>query len=211
MARKIVAPKSRRERRRSLLIRLGVALGVLVLGAGLFALISYLRISAVPPPPPEASLAPHAADAAAGPGVPLSTQLAAAEAAGEQGRHQSFVLNLRPVDVQATVAELLGGAAMQDFRVYLGEGTFVAQGKMGLRGRQLYATVRSRPRVEEGRLHMDILEAQMGTMPMPAAARVQIQQELERAITGTTARYGHVWLDSVSVSPVGVDIYGQTR
>ena len=211
MSRKIITDADRRKSRRSVLLGVAITALVLLLGVIIFAAISYLRLTAKPPAPPEASQAVQIADVSGQPPITLDDQFELLSKAVREGRYEPFAINMRPVDLQAELQTRLRDKRVEDLHVYFGEGTVVAQGKTSFGDRRLYATIRVRPRTENGKLLLDVQDARLGTLPMPGRLRQELQRELDKAIEDRSPEKTGVWLQGVTVSPYGMTLQGQTQ
>ena len=212
MSRKLLTEADRRRTRRSLLLWTGMGAVLVLLGGVVYVLVGYLRVNATPPPPPEAKLADEAtALYGKAPTASIDDQLEQVAKAVREGRNGSFEIGMRPADLQATLSRRLQDQQIEGLKVYFGDGVVVLQGKVTLAQRRLWATVRVTPRIENGQLMLDVTDAQLGTQPMWAGVREQLQREICKALAGNSPGQTGVWLDSAAVSPYRMTVQGHTQ
>jgi hypothetical protein len=199
-----------RSTREKLLIAAAV-LGGLVTLAVLLGLVQYLRATATPPLPTEAQQS-QAATASGGYQVaPVQSQLQQAALSAVAAPGQPVSLYLRPEDVIQQLAPGLAKSGVQDLHVYLGQGTVAAQGVVPVGKRSVHATVRLRPQAVNGALRLELVEAKIGTMPMPHSLRKRLEAELAKGASSRESALSQVYLDSVQVAPGLLTLTGRPQ
>lgn len=178
---------------------------VLIVGAVGVAIYGYMRLKAPTPPPPEAIAIPLKPPP---PRAPLAKQLLrngeTAAKVARTGKPQAIVLDVRPEDVEEILAPTLKDKGVQDLRVYFGDGTIACQGHVDLHDHSETVTARARPRVEDGLLKVDIIEAKIGSLPVPAKLSRAMTFVLEKKLNSQFHQKGRgaeVELTSVKVTP----------
>ena len=204
--------RSKRPRtlREKLLIGAGI-LGLVILVLLAWVLVNVVRVTATPPLPPEAREGQSVGGSAGYQVPPLNAQLQQAARAFAAAPNQPVTLY---VGGDALVRELtpsLARSGVEDLKVYCGDGTVAAQGLVPAGGRKVHTTVRLRPQVREGRLQLELLDARVGTRPMPASLRRQLEQELAKAENDPSSPLARVYLDAVQVTPGLISITGRAR
>ncbi len=210
MARKIITAKDRQMARRNALIGVAVGCGVLLVGALVFLVVGYARLTADAPLPPEAEYSTQPSPYGTGASVPLETQVRNVERAARSGRPQRVQVVVGSQELTSSIAQQLQGQGVEDLKVYLGDGTAVAQGSVTVQGRRLNATIRVKPRVENGAARLEIIDAKVGRMDMPASVRENIQSEIDRAIEKNPPQGRGVWLDSIEITQGNLIARGRT-
>lgn len=202
----------RRKRPRTLRERLLIAAGILGLLIVLLlavVLVNAVRATAKPALPPEAQQAQAAGSAGGYRLPPLSQQMQQAARDFAAAPDRPVTLYAGGDDLVRELAPSLAGSGVEDLKVYCGDGTIGAQGRVPAGGRKLYATVRLRPQVRDGKLQLELLDARVGTMPMPAALRRGLEAELAKAGDDSRSPLSRVYLDNVQVTPGLVTISGR--
>ena len=199
---------------RKALLGIGAGCGVAVLAAAILALFYYQRLTAVPSPPPEATV-PAVTQAVIPPPPPplepLPAQVQRVERAVQAKQpHQPVELDIRADELGDLVRDRLARNGVQDLQVYFAEGTVVARGRTDLGGRQLHATIRVEPEIENGELKLPIKDAQVGTIPMPSQFRERLQKQVDSALRESPPPKTGVWLETVEVTPGRMVVTGRT-
>ena len=202
MARKIISDDARRLERRRLLVGLGIGCGVVCVGVAILLAVGYARLTAVPPPLPEAVQSSDQPNTGVSPGqgVALQAQVAVVQRAVRSRRPQPVAIDVSAEELTRQLGRDLEGQGVEDLNIYLGEGTVVAQGRTSMGDRKLYATVRLRPGVENGCLTLQIEDGQVGTLPMPKQLRDQLQHRVDESIAANPPQRTGIRLESVHVS-----------
>lgn len=210
MARRVITQADRQATRRTAIFGCVCGCGVIVLIAGLVALVGYRRMTATPPPPPEARYSRPDQTIVPPPIISLEQQVQSIESAARSGRAQPVALDLRPQELSAHLADRLRGRGVEDLQVHFGEGVVVAQGRVAIEGRELHVTIRTLPRIENGQLRLSVEGGQIGVMPMPAKMREEVQRNIDRALQDNPVQQSGMWLQSVEVTPGRMILQGQT-
>ncbi len=199
------------DRKPNLRRRLGVGCAVLAAVVALLIVVGYWRLTARAPEPPEAKLTASDTTPATSAVPPLDQQLQEIQRRVRSGQVQPVWLVASPAELQARMESDLREQGVSGVRVFMGEGTLVAQGVVPYNGMQLHATVRLRPEVTDGRLALPIVDASIGSLQMPAALRERLQGELDRGLAGQPLLKQGVRVDGVTVTPAGMTLTGQTQ
>lgn len=207
MARKIARPVDPQTRRRAILIGIGAGCGSLVLLGLLVALIGYMKLTAKPPQPAEAKIAQTSQATSA---APLDQQVHDIQRRAATGQPVPFQLDLSSADITASLAPTLQRQGVQDVKVFLGEGVAVAQGQADLDGRKLWTTLRVAPRVQNGKVRFELVDATVGTFPMPAGLREKVQQEIDRAIEKDPTLGSSVLISDIKIASGRMYVQGTT-
>lgn len=208
MARKIVTEADIKQRKRGVVVGIaGGCAGLLVL-VGIILLVLYLRVTGKPAPPREAQVASQAASQ---PVASIDQQVAAAQQQARPNVVQPVQLVVSSQDLTNVINRSVRGNEVQDLQVHLGEGTAAAQGRVNVDGRNLWMTLRFRPRAENGQVKLDLVDASVGSMPMPQALRAKVQAEMDKQSTGDLFGSQGMWVDSVSITQGRLYLQGRVQ
>lgn len=239
MARKIVTDRDRRRTRQALLKGCLAGCLVVVLLACALVFIGYRRLTATPPsaadqlrrsagrahapdatPPSETAptpAAPHAPSPSPAPSAPVPRQVPALEQqvrevarAAQTPGPQPVVMHVPPAELRDALAARLEGKGLDGLDLAFGYGEAIAQGRAKVRGHEFYTTVRVKPRIEEGKLRLDVHDARIGTFPAPSGLKEQFQKEVDKGVAKSPVHEAPVWWDSVDVTPEGMILQGRT-
>jgi len=211
MAQTVHRRQKRRMTTRQIVLTVAGGVGAIVLVLVVIALVNLKRATSIPPPPPEAQQSQSVTASGGYQVAPLQTQIQQATLSAVANPTQPVSLYLRPEDVVRELAPSLGGSGVQDLVVYCGNGTIGAQGVVMAGKRRLHATVRLRPQVESGGLKLELVDAKIGTMPMPSSLRRQLEEELAKATAGGRNPLNQLYLDSVQAAPGLLTITGRPQ
>jgi len=121
-----------------------------------------------------------------------------------------FQLELSSADINSSLGPVLQRQGVEEVQIYLGDGTAVAQGRAELSGRKLWTTLRVKPRVENGQARFELVEASVGTFPMPDNLRQKVQEEMDKAIASDPILGQSVWLSDIQIRDGRMYVQGTT-
>ena len=210
MARQFTAKRKGRPVWVQVVIGLLILVAVAVVAVAAMIALKVRAMRAPAPLPVEATLPLSSNVTTLPPPPPLEEQLQQVRAAMQPGVQQRVQLDVRPQDLASVVAGPARQRGVEDLRLYFGQGTVAAQGKVRWQGQQFHATVRLRPSVHNGQLRLQIEEIRLGRAAVPATVRRVWQEHLDRALAQTPPDLAHVWLEGLQVEPGRVVVEGVT-
>lgn len=119
-------------------------------------------------------------------------------------------MHVPPDELRDALAARLEGKGLDGLDLAFGYGEALAQGRAKVHGRDLYTTVRVRPRIEDGQLRLDVHDARIGTFPAPRGLKEQFQQEVDKGVARSPMYDTPVKWESVDVTPEGMVLQGRT-
>ncbi|NSW55993.1 MAG: hypothetical protein HPY44_08270 [Armatimonadetes bacterium] len=207
MARRIARPVDPQARRRAVILSIAAGCGGTAGLLLLVALVGYAKLTAKPPQPKEAEVAGASLPSQ---GVSLGQQVQDISRRASSGQAVPFQLELSSADINANLGPVLQRQGLEDIQIYLGDGTAVAQGRAELSGRKLWTTLRVKPSVANGKARFEVVEATIGTVPMPNSLRQKVQEEIDEAIAKDPMLGQSVWLSDLQIRGGKMYVQGTT-
>lgn len=197
-----------------------------VVGLGLIAGLLGLALAKSTPAPPVEAVDVPAADSqptgattrgssptAAAQGAstadvpPIEVQLQEVHAASRSSQPVPMRLVITEAALQALVSER-AGEAIQDPRVYFGDGTVVTTGRVRWQGQDFHITVRGHVIAVNGDAELIVDEVMIGRLPAPAQLYGDASRRLNRGLDDLLAR-GRFYVESVQVQPSALVVTGR--
>jgi len=207
MARRIAKPVDPKARQRAVILSIAAGCGGAIVLVLLVALVGYAKLTAKPPQPKEAEVAEASRPSQ---GASLDQQVQDISRRASSGQAVPFRLELSSADINSSLGPVLQRQGVEEVQIYLGDGTAVAQGRAELSGRKLWTTLRVKPRVENGQARFELVEASVGTFPMPDNLRQKVQEEMDKAIASDPILGQSVWLSDIQIRDGRMYVQGTT-
>jgi hypothetical protein len=188
----------------SLLVSLAIALGVLALVCLLAAAVLYVKARARPPLPET----PNQSASGQTYHVPIAQQYLQIQQAAMSGVPQPVALDAGPEDVETALAPHLRQRGLEDLRVAITDSLLVAQGRTVVHDQALWVTVYLQPTASNGQIALRLVDGKIGTLPMPSAAKAEVQRQLDRNLAGLIPPGLPLRLDAVNVDSGRLVIQG---